>query len=425
MGRRMGRALHRLTARTVATVTAAGYHPDGGGLYLQVTRTGAKSWVFRFKRAKKARDMGLGSASLVTLAEARQAAAQARRVLAEGRDPIAERERARVAGPVTWGWCCDEFIAATRAGWKNEAQAEQWTQSLRDHGPDRALPVEAVTTHVVVATLGKLWRTKTETASRVRGRIERVGDWARVSGHVSGENPARWKGHLDKLLPKPTKVRKAGHHAAMPYDALPGFMPALRERDGLGRLALEFAILTAARTGEVTGATWDEFDGDVWTIPAHRMKAGKPHAIPLVPRALAILAALPKDRPPFALSENAMLFLLQRPPPRGLGQPYTVHGFRSSFSDWAHETTAFPNHVIEMALAHTIRNKAEAAYRRGALMDKRRELMDAWAAYLAPTTAAASTARADSTLIRPDCAIKRPRAVIAVARGPEPRAGPT
>jgi integrase len=376
------RGLNRLSARAVATLTEAGYHADGGGLYLQVTWTGAKSWVFRFKRGGKARDMGLGPAHTVSLLEARQAALQARKLVAEGRDPIAERMAARALGPVTWGWCVDEFIAVTRAGWKNEAQAEQWTQSLRDHGPDRALPIASVSTAVVVASLGKLWQTKTETASRLRGRIERVWDWARVSGHVGGENPARWKGHLDKLLPKPTKVRKAKHHAAMPYTALPAFMAELRRGDSLSRRAMEFAILTAARTSEVTGAQWDEFDGDVWVRPAGRMKAGKPHAIPLVPEASAILAALPRDRPPFAMSENTMLFLLQREPPRGLGKPYTVHGFRSTFSDWAHETTGFPNHVIEMALAHTIKSKAEAAYRRGDLMEKRRELMQAWADYL-------------------------------------------
>jgi integrase len=385
----MARALHRLSARAVATLTAPGYHGDGGGLYLQVTRSGAKSWVFRFKRAGRARDMGLGSASIVTLAEARQAAAQARKFVLEGRDPIAERLVARTAGPVTWGWCVDQFIAATRAGWKNDAQAAQWEQSLQDHGPDRALPVSAVTTAVVVGELGKIWRTKTETATRVRGRIERVWDWARVSGHVSGENPARWKGHLDKLLPKPTKVKKARHHAAMPYAELPAFMQTLRAADGLGRKALEFTILTAARTSEVTGADWNEFDlaAGVWTIPAGRMKAGKAHAVPLVPRAVEILASRSRDARPFELSENGMLFLLQRQPPRGLGQPYTVHGFRSTFSDWAHETTGFPNHVIEMALAHTIRNKAEAAYRRGDLLTKRRELMSEWASHVSsPST---------------------------------------
>jgi integrase len=217
----------------------------------------------------------------------------------------------------------------------------------------------------------------------VRGRSERVWDYAKVKGLVTGDNPFRWRGHLDKLLPKPSKVSKPKHHAAMPYADVPAFMARLRTGESRSRKALEFAILTAARTGEVTGATWDEFAGDVWTIPADRMKGGRIHVVPLVPRAVELLASMPRDKPPFALSENAMLYLLQRKPPKGMGLPYTVHGFRSSFSDWAHESTQHPNHVIEMALAHTIPNKAEAAYRRGSLLAKRRELMQAWADSLA------------------------------------------
>lgn len=205
-----------------------------------------------------------------------------------------------------------------------------------------------------------------------------------MSGLVDGDNPFRWRGHLDKLLPKPSKVAKPRHHAAMPYADLPAFVAKLRLGDSASRLALEFTILTAARTGEVTGAAWAEFDLDagVWTIPAERMKGGREHVVPLPGRAVSLLAGYDLKSWPFALSENTMLYLLQRDPPKGLGLPYTVHGFRSAFSDWAHETTAHPNHVIEMALAHTIPNKAEAAYRRGALLDKRRELMEAWAAFL-------------------------------------------
>jgi integrase len=381
----MARAIHRLSARFVSTVTAAGYHADGGGLYLQVSLSGAKSWVLRFKRLGKAREMGLGSAQVVTLTEARQLALQARKVLQAGQDPIVERKAARAAGTVTWGWCADHFIESARAGWKNEAQAHQWEQSLRDHGPDRDLPIDAITTQVVLSALSKLWRDKTETATRVRGRIERVWDWAKVSGYVTGENPARWRGHLDKLLPKPTKVKRVAHHAAMPYRDVPAFMVALTSRNALSRRALHFTILTAARTGEVTGAGWDEFDlkHKVWTVPAERMKAGKLHRVPLTDEAVAILKPLPRNVPPFPLSENGMLNLLQK----HMSQPYTVHGFRSSFSDWAAEATDFPREVVEMALAHTIPNKAEAAYRRGDLMDKRRELMQAWADYLsAPAT---------------------------------------
>jgi len=213
----------------------------------------------------------------------------------------------------------------------------------------------------------------------VRGRIERILDWARVSGYRSGENPARWRGHLDKLLPRPSKVKRAQHHAAMPYADLPAFIPDLLARRALAAKAMHFTLLTAARTGEVTGMPWGELDLDagLWTIPAERMKGGAEHVVPLVPAVIALLKGLPRNKPPFALSENAMLYLLQK----RMEKPFTVHGFRSSFRDWAAEKTDFPAEVVEMALAHTIRNKVEAAYRRGALLEKRRKLMEAWAAY--------------------------------------------
>lgn len=372
----------RLTARQVQTL-GPGAHADGGGLYLVVGER-SRSWILRYQLRGRRREMGLGSAAVITLADARARAMEQRRLLADGIDPIEHRDRARAETPATWGEVADALIASLAPGWKNDAQAAQWRQSLNDHGPPRATPMRAVDTPLALRVLRPLWTTKTETATRVRGRCERVWDFARVSGQVEGDNPFRWRGHLDKLLPHATKVRRARHFAAMPYAALPAFMARLRAGDSPSRRALEFTILTAARTAEVTGATWDEFDGATWTRPAHRMKAGHAHAIPLSARALELLATLPRDRPPFALSENAMLYLLQREPPRGLGEPYTVHGFRSAFSDWAHESTPFPNHVIEMALAHVIRDKAEAAYRRGALMEKRRDLMQAWAAYLTP-----------------------------------------
>lgn len=377
----MGRPIHRLSARFVQTTTEAGYHADGGGLYLQVTATGAKSWVFRYKRGGKARDMGLGSASVVTLQEARHAALEQRKALLAGKDPITERSSTRTRSRgMSFGEAADAYIETHRAAWKNEAQAHQWAQSLRDHGPDRALPVAEVDTAAVLACLRPIWAGKTETATRLRGRIERILDWARVNGLREGENPARWRGHLDNLLPRPSKVAKVAHHAAMPYAALPAFMATLRSRDGLARRALRFTILTAARTGEVTGALWPEFDlrAGVWTVPAGRMKAGREHRVPLVPEVVDMLRALPREAPPFPLSENGMLNLLQK----HMGQPYTVHGFRSSFRDWAAETTSHPPEVVEMALAHTIENRVEAAYRRGDLMDKRRALMADWAAFL-------------------------------------------
>lgn len=373
----------KLTARQVQTL-GPGYHADGDGLYLQVTPSGARSWILRYQLAGRRREMGLGPVALFGLAEARQRAAQQRRLLADGIDPIEARRAARAATGRTWGQAVEDFIAAHEPGWKGPAQAAQWRQTLRDHGPAEDLPVTAIDTALVVGLLRKLWTSKTETATRLRGRIERIWDAERVAGTVSGENPARWRGHLDKLLPRPSKVARVVHHRAMPYADVPAFMARLAERDAASRRALRFTILTAARTGEVTGAGWDEFDleAGLWVIPAERMKAGREHVVPLPSAAVAILRGLPRDRPPFRLSENAMLYLVQKPPPKGYGLPYTVHGFRSSFRDWAAETTAHPAEVVEMALAHTIPNKVEAAYRRGNLLAKRRQLMDEWADYV-------------------------------------------
>jgi integrase len=379
----MPRPTNRLTARAVVTA-GPGYHADGAGLYLLVTKEGTASWVFRFRRHGRLREMGLGSAAVFTLAEARERAREARKLLADGLDPIEHRRAIRGRVQRLWGDAVDDFISSHRSGWKGDAQAEQWANSLTTHGPDRSLPVSAVDTHAVLASLRKIWTTKTETASRVRGRIERVWDAERVRGTVSGENPARWKGHLSALLPKPSKVRKPKHHRAMPYADVPAFMARLRERDNPTRRALRFTILTAARTEEVLGAEWAEFDlkRSLWNIPEGRMKGGRPHTVPLPAEAVAILKALPRAKAPFRLSENAMLYLVQRAPPKGLGLPYTVHGFRSAFKDWAAEETDTPNEVSEMALAHRVKTETEAAYRRGALLEKRRALMDAWAAYL-------------------------------------------
>lgn len=374
----------KLTARQVQTL-GTGYHADGDGLYLQVTASGARSWILRYQIAGRRREMGLGSVALFGLADARQRAAQQRRLLADGVDPIASRRAARAATGRTWGEAVEDFIIAHEPGWKGPAQAAQWRQALKDHGPSADLPVSAIDTALVVGLLRKLWTDKTETATRLRGRIERVWDAERVAGTVRGENPARWRGHLDKLLPRPSKVARVVHHRAMPYPDVPAFFARLSERDGAARRALRFTILTAARTGEATGAAWTEFDLDagLWTIPAERMKAARAHVVPLVPAIVQMMGTLPRDKPPFRLSENAMLYLVQKAPPKGYGIPYTVHGFRSSFRDWAAETTTHPAEVVEMALAHTIPNKVEAAYRRGNLLAKRRELMEAWAAYLA------------------------------------------
>ncbi|HEY5804838.1 MAG TPA: integrase arm-type DNA-binding domain-containing protein [Lysobacter sp.] len=378
----MARPINRLSARAVATRTAPGYIADGGGLYLQISETGSKAWVFRYERQGRRREMGLGSAAIVTLQEARAAALEQRRVLISGKDPVTERKIARsLESPRTWGECADAYIESHKAGWKNAEQAAQWEHSLTHYGPSRSMPVAHVATATVMDCLLPIWTTKTETATRVRGRIERVIDWARVSGYRDGENPARWRGHLDKLLPRPSKLKRKRHFPAMPYGELPAFMAKLRERSELSAQALTFTILTAARTNEITGATWHEFSGDLWTIPGARMKAGVEHVVPLVPEAIEILERRRKGAQPFKLSENGMLYFLQK----SMGiTGATVHGFRSSFRDWASETTQFQSEVIEMALAHTIQDKTEAAYRRGNLLAKRRELMQAWAAYLIP-----------------------------------------
>jgi integrase len=374
----MGRPIHRLSARQVATAKE-GYHADGGGLYLQVTAASTRSWVLRYQLAGKRREMGLGPVALVSLQDARQAALRHRQTILQGIDPLAARRAAQEAVGMSWGACADAYIDAHHHGWKNDAQAEQWRQSLADYGPDRETLVAAIDTAAVMACLQPIWTTKTETATRVRGRIERILDWARVSGYRSGENPARWRGHLDKLLPRPSKVAKPRHHEAMPYGDVPAFLVELEGRRAHAAKALRFTILAAARTAETTGAPWSEFDLDaaLWTIPAARMKAGVEHVVPLVPELVELLRGLPRNKPPFALSENAMLYLLQK----RMSKSCTVHGFRSSFRDWAAETTAFPGEVVEMALAHAIRDKTEAAYRRGALLEKRRRLMETWAAY--------------------------------------------
>ena len=371
----------RLTARFVETAKA-GYHADGGGLYLQVTASGARSWILRYQIDGRRREMGLGPLALFGLAQARERALEARRMIADGIDPIEIRRQSKTKPSRTWGEAVDDFITMRRVEWKTGEQERQWRQSLADYGPDAATPVTDVDMALVLDCLRAIWTTKTETATRIRSRIERIWAAERVAGNVSGENPARWRGQLDVLLPKPSRVARVRHHSAMPYADMPAFWVRLCERDSAARRALMFTILTAARTGEVTGAQWGEFDLDAgyWDRPAERMKAGKAHTIPLSSAAVAILRTLPRSKPPFALSENAMLFLLQKP--KGFGLPYTVHGFRSTFRDWAGETTGHPREVIEHALAHQIRDKAEAAYARGTLVEKRRVLMDDWARFV-------------------------------------------
>ena len=391
----MARSVNRLSAKAVTAITAPGYYPDGLGLYLQVSKAVSKSWVYRFMLNGRAREMGLGSLHDRTLAEARSEAAITRKLVRDGIDPIeikrAEKKRVAldVARSMTFRECASTYIDAHKADWKNAKHASQWTNTLETYcGPVfGALPVQSVDTALVCKVLEPMWTEKPETASRLRARIERVLDWATVRGYRDGDNPARWRGHMDKLLPALKKKNRVKHHAALPFDRVGEFMADLRKQEGFAARALEFVILTATRTSEVTGARWDEFNlkAGVWTIPGERMKAGNEHRVPLAPAALALIKVMSKIRlndwvfhgkgNGSPLSNMAMLELLKRMERRDI----TVHGFRSTFKDWASERTNYPREVTEMALAHTIGDKVEAAYRRGDLFEKRRLLMAEWA----------------------------------------------
>lgn len=400
----MGRLLKRLSARTVATLTMPGRHNDGEGLYLTISASGAKSWLFLFRWQGKLKEMGLGGVSTVSLADARDKAGEARKQVKAGINPIeAKREAGAAAGArKTFGQFSDDLVKDIQSGFRNEKHRWQWTHTLKTYAAAlRPIPIDAVTTEQILDVIKPLWLTKQETASRLRGRIERVLDAAKAKGLRSGENPARWRGHLDHLLPRRQKLQR-GHHPAMPYADVPDFVTDLQKRDATAALALELTILCASRSGEVLGATWGEFDrkAKVWTIPGKRMKAGLEHRVPLTDRALAILEAaekvkqneyvFPGARKGKPLSNMAMANLLKK---RMKHEGLTVHGFRSSFRDWAGECTAFPRELAEAALAHVVGDQTERAYRRGDALEKRRKLMEAWARYVAAPTATAKTKR--------------------------------
>jgi integrase len=390
------------SARSVETVTEIGYHRCDRGLYLQVAGSGTKSWLFRYKSpvTAKQREMGLGSLNLVPLAAARDIAVECRRQVLSGLDPLEERarnKRARhleQARSITFQQAAELCIASKKPEWKNAKHAQQWSNTLNAYAYPvfGDLSISDLDTDLVLKAIEPIWISKAETASRVRQRIETVWDWARARKYVEGENPARLRGHLDKILSKTAKVKRVKHHAAIPYKQIATFIKKLRGRKGSSASAMEFMILTAARTGEVRGARWQEIDLTikVWTIPADRMKAGKEHRVPLCDRALQILNSMKSNRNPdefvfpgwkagTGLSDGAMLALLRK---MEVG-PYTPHGFRSTFRDWAaEEAHQFSNETVELALAHTIRNKAEAAYRRGDQLERRRELMAAWSEHI-------------------------------------------
>jgi len=389
----MAKQIEKLTPEFVSTVDRPGMYPDGLGLYLQVSKWQTKSWLFRYSQNYRLRSLGLGACHTITLTEARKRAKQARQQLLDGLDPIDTKHEKRQtalaarARMMTFDQCATAYIEAHRHGWKNPKHADQWTNTINTYASPiiGSLAVSEVDTALVMKVLQPIWTTKTETATRLRGRVESILGWATVSGYRTGDNPARWRDHLDNLLPKRSKVKKVEHHPALPYAEMGAFIQGLREQAGVGALALEFTILTATRTGEVIGARWDEFDlaGKTWAIPPERMKASKEHRVPLCGRALAILTELkelggdyvfPGLKPKKPLSNMAMLKVLKR---MGRGD-LTVHGYRSTFRDWAAEQTAYPHEMAEMALAHTIDNKVEAAYRRGDLFKKRVRMMQDW-----------------------------------------------
>lgn len=395
----MPKRAQELGALAVSRLSAPGLHAVGGvaGLHLQIQPSGARSWIMRATVGTRRRDIGLGAFPDVSLAQAREKGRAVRQQITQGIDPVQQAHAARSAlkaeqaKALTFEQCADAYIKAHEAGWRNAKHGQQWRNTLEQYAYPAigSMLVRDVELAHVLKVLEPIWRSKTETASRVRGRIESVLDWAKGRGYRAGDNPAAWKGNLDAQLPRPEKIAKTVHHAALPVAEVSSFMTKLRAAEGMGARALEFAILTAARSGEVRGATWAEIDleAKVWTVPAERMKAHKEHRVPLSAAAVHLLKALPR------IEDNNMVFAA----PRG-GQLSDMtltavlrrmeidavpHGFRSTFRDWTAECTNYPNEVCEMALAHTVGDKVEAAYRRGDLFEKRRRLMDEWAAFLA------------------------------------------
>jgi integrase len=396
-----------LTVKKVAKLTKPGRYRDERGLYLQVTSPTNRSWLLRFERGGRERWMGLGPVHALGLGEAREQARQARKLLSAGVDPLDQRDRERrqrqaeetlmVARAITFEQAAQQYFDFHGRKWKNAKHTAQFMSTLRKYAFPHfgKLPVADVDMALILKAIEPIWYKKPETANRVRGRIEMVLNFAKVRGFRSGENPARWRGHLDHALPSRSQVRKAGHHRALPYGEVPAFMAQLKDREGTAARALDFTILTAARTGEVLGAKWDEIDLDnaVWTVPADRMKAGREHRVPLAAGVVGLLKDLPREEgndfvfvgPRHdGLSNMAMDAVLRR---LDLKDRATVHGFRSSFKDWATEMTSFPPELSEAALAHATGDAVERAYRRGDALEKRRKLMEAWARYaLSPVT---------------------------------------
>lgn len=404
----MARQIGKLTALQVTKLNKPGLYGDGCGLTLQITKTGAKSWLFRYMRDGKAYGMGLGATHTVSLQEARQKALEARKLLVEGINPLAAKNQDKInaalesARMMTFNQCADAYIAAHIASWKNAKHASQWSNTLATYASPvfGELPIAEINTALVVKCLSAIWQSKNETASRLRGRIESILGWATTSGYRTGENPARWKGHLDNLLANISKVSRSKHHPSLPWQHIGKFIMAIKARDGVSARAVEFAVLTASRSGEVRGAKWSEidFDDKVWTIPAERMKAHREHQVPLSAAAIKLLKSMPRDNElVFAgtkgkvLSDMSMTAVIRRMNDDDQsiwvdsdGKRITVHGFRSTFRMWAAETTTYPREVAEHALAHQLPDAVERAYQRGTQYAKRVALMSDWSNYCYP-----------------------------------------
>jgi integrase len=387
----MGRSIHRLSDREVINKRKPGLYADGGGLYLQVAPSSkgiTRSWLYRFTLDRKARKMGLGSCNVVSLAEAREAAKECRKRLHAGDDPIVARNLERDAKRLeresarTFEQCAEAFIKTREASWKNEKHRLQWRQTLRDFAYPviGRLPVQDVDVPAVMRVLEPIWEKKTETASRLRGRLEQILDWAAFMKYRAGDNPSRWSGNLKHGLANKGDIAPVVHHAAMAYSEIPNFMKRLRRLHGVSARALEFLILTACRSGEARGATRDEIENGVWKIPGERMKSKREHRVPLSNAALAVVRGQSErglmfpGRRHAQLSDATLSGVLKR-----MGVKVTVHGFRSSFRDWGAERTNYPNEMLELALAHAVSDKVEAAYRRGDMLERRRRVMNDWA----------------------------------------------
>ena len=378
--------IHKLTARDVSSA-GIGKHGDGGGLWLRVRDNGSRAWVFRYTRNGCAREMGLGPVEDVSLKKARKMARDSRQLVREGKDPISVRRLAMRSDIPTFKVAADRYAKAHAAKWTNEQHRKVWRRQIEIHAEPKIgnLPVDEIEIHDVLRVLEPIWNDMNETASRIRGRIEKILDWATVQRFRDGRNPARWRGNLDALLPSPSDVQDVEHYRALAWSEVPAFMVMLRAREGIGARALEFTILTASRSGEVRGATWDEIDLEdkLWTVPATRMKAGREHRVPLSDQAVELLKKLqqfestsmvfPSPRKGTMISDMTMTKVL-----RDMEVDAVPHGFRSSFRDWCAESTAYANEVAEMALAHSIPSAVEAAYRRGDLFEKRRKMMNDW-----------------------------------------------